>query len=275
MSMMVKQFLTRTSPGSSGWHKTAIASFLLILGLTPLAGCSPAAAPVPTQVPVEETQIEAATSIPLPTDTPQPTSTATPLPTATPQPTATAVPTNTPVPPLAVLPDGFNAWCAPLGYEGVQPTGPDAPDYARQLTLAGDQYQVPIPAVFCDLVYQFNQAVPAGLKMQILEGSFAFVEAPLIPDPAKPEVAWAAVTHDYVVNPPMWEVVYRVAVVDSNGTELWSNPVKFVKPLPEPCPYGGLPDPVTLWCTVTDPWEIEPWPDVTYPYDRSRLTPDP
>jgi hypothetical protein len=134
--------------------------------------------------------------------------------------------------------------------------------------------RVPIPAVYCVMVYGFNQPVPTGLELGFFDGANLFYKRPLAAADGKPDVAWAEVRHQYVIDPPFWEVEYRLAVISPDGKELWSHPVNFARPAPEECLFGGLPDPVTLSCAVTDPGEIEPHADATYPYDRSRLTPD-
>jgi len=271
--MIVKRSLAGVGEFARGKLSRAcwLSCILGLLVLLSLAGCSGRLSLALGSSPTE-------TATAAPTATPPPSATPTPVPTATLEPTATATatpipPTETPLPPLAVLPDGFNAWCAPVEYAGTLPEGPEAPAYARQLSLQNGVYRVPIPAVYCAVIYRFNQAAPAGLELRVLDGSSPFIQQTL--EAAAADTVWTALVHPYVVNPPFWEVTYTLSVQDASGSVLWSSPVTFAKALPEPCLFGGLPDPVTLACPVTDPWEIEPWPDVEYPYDRSRLTPDP
>lgn len=233
------------------------------------AACAPAAVVPPTA-----TQ-PAATATLAPTATELPSSTPTSAPTATDLPTATAEPTATAVPPLAVVDDGFYVWCAPIDANVLKPTTPDTPTYARLMQTTADGLVASIPGSFCTLRFQLNQPAPEGLTLRFMQGESPVMQLQLAPSPTDPQVVWTTVDHAYVVNPPYWEITYDLALVTADGTELWAQPVKFAKPLPEPCLFGGLPDPVTLYCPITDPLEIEPWPDVTYPYDRSRLTPNP
>lgn len=232
-----------------------------------LAGCSPAAEALPTA-----TVQPAATLPPPPTATEQPSPTPTLEPTATLEPTVTPTlpPTATQVPPLGLLPDGFSAWCAPREYAGVKPAGPDAPEYANKLVISGSSMQVKIPAAYCVLSARFNQPFPTGASLVLYDGKSPFLKLPMTAADGQVDLGWAAVSHDFVVNPPYWDVTYRVAVVGPNDQELWSNPVKFAKPLPNPCPYGGYPDPVTLFCGISDPLEIEPHPDITWPVYYTR-----
>ncbi len=247
---------------------------LFLLVAIAISGCGQAAVPQPALPPTE-----AATATAVPTATMEPTQAPSPTlePTATAEPTATPVPpTATPVPELAVLENGFNVWCAGIDYAGTKAQGPDEPEYARKMTKEGDLIVASIPASYCVLVYQFNQPAPEGLRVEFAEGkSPAFLSLPLAAADGKPDTAWTSVAHAYVINPPLWWVDYNLTVVRADGKQVWSSPVRFTKPLPETCIYGGLPDPVTLYCDITDPWEIEPHPNITYPYDRSRLTPDP
>jgi hypothetical protein len=167
--------------------------------------------------------------------------------------------------------DGFNAWCAPQEYAGTKAQDAQAPDYARLLVKKDDTLRVPIPAAYCVVAITFNQPVAAGASLAFFDGSNLFYKLPLTPASTNPSVAWAQASHDFVINPPYWEVTYRLAVLGVDGKELWTHDVTFAKPTPKACPFGGLPDPVTLACAVTDPWEIEPHPDATYPYDKKNL----
>jgi hypothetical protein len=256
----------------STWFSRKIGyKFLILLAIVSLTGCGQALAQQPTAIPTV-----VATSTISPTATQLPSHTPTLAPTSTPEPTSTPVPpTATLLPPLAVLADGLNIWCAPLDYAGTTAQGPDEPGYARKMVNNGDMLQASIPAAYCAVVAHFNQPAPNGLLLKLFDGTNEFLKQSLAVADAQPDVAWTSINHSYVVNPPLWWVDYRRAIVDASGKEVWSNPVRFEKPLPETCVYGGLPDPVTLYCAVTDPWEIEPHPDATYPYDRTRLTPDP
>ncbi len=257
----------------SAWLKTAAGCLAVMFMFLGLAGCSAAATPQPqpTDTQISEPPaatatvavVETATLLPSPTQA----STLTLAPSATP----TLPPTATPVPALALIKDGFHLWCAPQSYAGVKLTNPDAVAGANQMVVTGDNIQVKIPAAFCALMVQFNQPAPQGSSLVFYDGKSPFLKLPLSPVDGHVDEGWASVSHAYVINPPFWEVTYQIALLDPDGKEIWSNPVKFAKPLPQPCPFGGLPNPVTLRCAVTDPWEIEPHPDVTYPYNHDAL----
>lgn len=235
----------------------ALITFACMIVLV-LTACSPAAAPAATETP-------APTNTVAPTNTTAPTATATLAPTETQQPTATATASATPVPELALLENGLNVWCAPQDYAAWNLTSPDAPDYARVLTQANNRLQVTIPASYCVIAYQLNQPAPQGMQLYMYSGESAFLKTALQPAPDKADQLWVKIDQPFVINPPFWEVTYKLALVDAAGKELTAQDVTFAKALPAPCPYGGLPDPVTLYCIEHDPKEIEPHPDVTFP----------
>lgn len=252
----------------------------LLLFVIVLSACTTAATPQPV-IPTATAQTAATATTVAPATAVAPVATATQAVTptqavtATEAPTATTAPTE--VPTLALVSDGFKAWCAPESYAGTLPTSPDAVSGARLLTVKNNQMQVQIPAAYCVVTFQFNQAAPAGLQVIFYDAKNPFLKLPLTAVTGHPEEVWAVVRHDYVINPPVWYVTYTVALATSDGKELTTNPVKFAKSLPPTCIYTNqLPDPVTGWCPISDPWEIEPHPDAKYPYDRSRLlTPHP
>lgn len=272
---MIKMRFTRMA----AWPKYSLYLSALLLVVISLAACSAAATPQPAvSTPTQSaataapTQPAAATPTQAATATEAPTATAAATAAATEAPTATTAPAA-----LALVSDGFKAWCAPESYAGTLPTSPDAVNGARLLAVKDSQMQVQIPAAYCVVSFQFNQAAPAGMQVVLYDAKSPFLKVPLTAVTGHPEQVWAVVRHDYVINPPLWFVTYNVAAVTSDGKEVVSNPVKFAKTLPPTCIYTNqLPDPVTGWCPVSDPWEIEPHPDAKYPYDRSRLlTPQP
>lgn len=253
----------------SGRLRLACGFLGLMIAAVTLAGCAQLNA-----VQATPTQAASATLPPTATEMPSPTPTLPPTATVEPSATLTLPPTATSVPPLALADaGGFNAWCAPLSYAGYTPTSSEAPFDARLLVVNGDAMQVQIPAAYCVIVFQFNQAAPADASLVMYDDSSAFLKQPLKAVDGNPNALWTTVSHEYVVNPPYWGVTYRVALVDKSSAELWSHNVDFNKALPTPCQYGGLPDPVTGYCAITDPKEIEPHPDITFPAYYTREPP--
>lgn len=269
---------SKQNRANTGWVKLAAWCALVVIILSACSqAVAPTTAPQPAtqsgssssvgQTPAEASPTAAPTSTQPPTATVPPTATPTQVPTAT----ATELPTATPVPALAVLPDGFDVWCAPVSYAGTVPTSADPVADARKLAVTNNQLQVLIPAAYCSVVVRFNQAAPADAQLYFYDSGSPFIKTALKPVDGHPDEAWATIRHGYVVNPPLWQATYALSVVDGKGQELWKNNIKFYKDMFLKCPYGDTPDPVTLYCAVTDPWEIEPHPDATYPYDHDHL----
>lgn len=224
-----------------------------------LAGCAapttpaaPTAAPAPAQ-----------TNTPLPSATPAPRV----LPTATSRPpTPTAEPTRPPA--LAVLTDGFTAWCLPLDFyaRGGKDAQPGImPEGATAGKLAFGEINLLTPALSCSVVYQFNQPAPEGIVLEVYDGLAAapWLSVPLATVAAGSSAASAALTHPYIVSPPYYGVSYRLVVKSPAGEELRADKVRFYQPAPEICWEGSTPDPNTLYCPPADYREPEPHPEAT------------
>jgi hypothetical protein len=162
-----------------------------------------------------------------------------------------------------------------MDYAGMYQPAAQAPAVARQLGEVLGQQHVYIPDEFCVAVYTFNQPVPPGASLWIYDAQDRpFFKAELTADGANPAVGYAAFDQEIIMNPPFWQVTYPLAAVTAEGQELRKDSVVFGKVIPAECPYGGLPDPVTLYCAITDPWEVEPHPTVVYPYKTHTPSPD-
>jgi len=232
-------------------YRTALLGLLVILSAGALAGCFPAATPA----------AEAATqTLPPPTDTvaPPPTATETVMPSETPTevPTATTVPTATatPVPPLAVVQDGVSAWC--VSFRDPNPMGgtADAPTYARIGKVVNGKLNLNVSRGSCTFVFALNQPVPAGAELQVLDASSgkAWTKAALNPVSSDPNRGYATLTHPMLNDPNYWQITYPFALVAPDGTILWKSDVMLYKTFPGLCWEGSTPDPVTLFCPLSD-----------------------
>jgi hypothetical protein len=111
-----------------------------------------------------------------------------------------------------------------------------------------------IPAVTCTLVLRFNQAVPAGMSLQVWDArpQEPFVVYEFNPNPGNPNEAFAIMNHTYIINPPKWWMDFTLVVVTPDGKEVFRAPAHFFKSLPEKCWDDSLPDPITLFCPIQD-----------------------
>lgn len=214
-----------------------------------------AAAPVPTLVEVTE----------VPTNTAQPSPTPLP-PTATTAPTATAtsIPSPTPVPALAMVENGFSAWCypdeqitAPPSAEGIA----IAPEGSNKSFIKDGMPEVPIPGYSCNYVFEFNQKPPEGLTVEIYDWlqKKPIFTLPLAPATDKPTAVVLSTKNSYLSKRVFWEYTYKFIVKDASGTELWNNPVHLnVQWRPAICLAGVLPKATTLRCPLrqdSHPWD--------------------
>jgi hypothetical protein len=225
--------------------------------------------PAPTST-VEATATLAPTDVadtatPLPTSTEAPTQTEIP-PTATEVPTATAteLPSPTAFPALALKDGGFSAWCYPDGQITAPPSAKgisQAPEGTNKSTVVDGIPNVPIPGYSCNYVFEFNQAAPEGLKVEIYDWlqKKPIFNLPLDAATDNPNAAVLSTTNAYLSKRVFWEYTYRFIVKDKDGNELWNNAVKLNVPWrPAICLAGVLPKATTLRCPLrqdSHPWD--------------------
>ena len=165
------------------------------------------------------------------------------------EPTATSTPVS-----LAVLPGGVAVWCLPRDSveTGVIPvTGQPPQDAVLSESLNGS-LTVFTQVKSCTFLVAFNQAVPAGVRFKVQDlNPQPFIDEELQPVEGDANTAFVNLDHIFIVDPPYWEVSYRVAVVAADGSSLWENPVLFKRSwFPQPCADGSNPDPVSMECPV-------------------------
>jgi hypothetical protein len=213
----------------------------------------PSQPPLPTAVP--------ATSTPLP-----PSDTPTSLPTETPLPTATA--TIRPTPTLGLADTGVSGWCMPVGLAApvgvaAMPANAKPPHVEEGVTTLFTEDES------CTFVVSLNQPLPAGMKLQFYDtGATPFVEGVLTPANDNPYAGLLNLTHPYIINPPFWEITYRVDMVNADGSNFYSGLMKFKRSWTPGICYGGVwPDPVTMECPKLP--EAHPW-DPWYGWDEPK-----
>lgn len=210
------------------------------------AACSPASVPELTAT------IEAASETPLPP-------TETPPPTATLEPTVTTTPTATPIPPLGLVEGGDTIWCLPATSFSALPTSEVILPDGMAAVVEDGLLTAVIPDKACVFVYQFNQPIPAGIKLQVFDNrEAAWLEEVLSTSSSDPATGYAILDHAYVVNPPFWFYDYTIKLVSVEGVELYNRVIHFRRPyMPEPCWNGTLPNPFTLQCPLKQ--DLHPW----------------
>ncbi|HAF62268.1 MAG TPA: hypothetical protein DCK95_08080 [Anaerolineaceae bacterium] len=153
--------------------------------------------------------------------------------------------------------NGLTGWCMPLG--SAAPGDVDFGRYGMPATGRPGMVEnginiMHIPGEYCTLVFEFSSTIAAGGKVQVkqVHNNQSFYEVDLIPSNAIPNVGFAHLSHNYVVNPPLWGVTYLIEATDANSSVLWSGEILFQKTQPDLCWDGSTPDPVTLWCPKED-----------------------
>ena len=132
--------------------------------------------------------------------------------------------------------------------DGTPPVG------SRVGTWTETRFDLQVPGLSCVLVFAFNQPFPAGTRLQVFEQlvDSPWLEMELTPVEGNPALGYAVVTHQFLVNPPAWEIVFKEVVRSPEGAELLRGELRMFKAAPNPCWNGTLPDPVTLQCPSTD-----------------------
>lgn len=201
-----------------------------------------------TPIPPAETATQPAAS-PEPSPTVEPTA----LPSATPEPTAT------PIPPLAMQPEGLSGWCMPVGEPNTANTNPEAkPASAVDVQIENGRVDVVGEFTRCYFFAAFNQPFPPGARLNFLDGQSDFYQAALQPMSADPKTGWALVNHTYLVNPPAWELSFRVEVAAADGSVFYDSLYHITRGwTPDKCWNGALPDPTTLKCPLRQ--DLHPW----------------
>ena len=241
-------------------HAALLSLVLLALGLT---ACSPAPAET---VEVEVTRLVQETIVV--TEIVEVVVTATPEP-ATPEPTPTATPDK-----LTLAADGFTAWCLPRNtsslVERINADG-SMPETGVAYEIVDDIPEITTQVSSCTFAFTFNTPVNEDLEIQFLDNNgHAFQTSPLTALENTPNMAYSVETHQYIIDPPFWQITYDVQVLTASGETLWTSPVSFRRGwVPQKCFYGEWPDPVTCQCPdlpeshPENPWWgwFPPYPD--------------
>ena len=233
----------------------------ILLAVLLLSACKPAGpaatpSPAPTTLPPTPTAPPTATSVP--SQTPLPPS---PTPTLTSTPTLEPTPTQTATPLPAILSDGFDAWCVPGDSRNLGIITAKMPSDAGHYKQLKDGIQLTVPIGSCTFAYTFNQPVPAGAEFRIFDilDHLAYT-LPLTSPDGQSNIGLVTLNNKLMLDPPYYEIYFRLAVFTPQNGQLWTSKVTFARPIPVACfdPASGIwPDPVTGACPAADPREPE------------------
>ena len=157
---------------------------------------------------------------------------------------------------LADLPDGMAIWCFPEGIsfpkdaaEVVKSTRAIEVEFIKGFTLNGPYsacfVQLPADSQYADAkIAVFDQSNSAAwYTRNLVENEDGFI---------------TALTHTYIVNPPVWRAKYRLEIQSGEGEVLFSTPLIYQRKWQaERCWNGNMPNPTTLRCPLQQ--DLHPW----------------
>lgn len=155
----------------------------------------------------------------------------------------------------------FDAWCMPKGtvvtYAQLEQTTKPASARLLQKTKDGTPELI-TQNTGCIFSFTFKQSAPEGLKLEVYDvTNVRWLTQPLKLDSGA-KMAYATVTHTYIVDPPLWSVAYTLKLVDATGNLLWSSPLALRRGYePEKCWDGSWPDVTNFTCYY--PPDAHPW----------------
>lgn len=258
-------------PYKSKW--TIVLIVVVLAGNLLMAACGQATPAQPTVAVSTATQPPPATA----TTEIKATNTAVPTLTATPPlPTPTPLPLPSATPELALAQDGLSAWCLPPNVLVSAASDPLAPPAKAELSKVekGALEIRNMPFSVCNFLYTFNQPAPDGLTLEIYDQGqkTPWWKTDLSPISDKPTIAYTALRHTYIIDPPLWNVSYDFVLRDSSGTELHRDRVNLHRWVTGLCWQGTYPDPITLYCPPQQ--DLHPW-DPGYGKALPSVTPRP
>jgi hypothetical protein len=204
---------------------------------------------------VELAAAQTATEAAIPTHTATIAPTLEPSPTATMQPTAE--PTSTPIPPLGLSEEGVILWSAPVEIGLIPANFKDNQGDYEGISVAYEKdggMVLKIPASFIVIDAHFNQPIPSGVQLKVyeLKALSPWYTAPMSPSSKDGNSGHFLILHSYMINPPFWDITYHVKIEGADGSVYWEKDVKFLKPTPNSCWDGSVPNPVTMYCPNYD-----------------------
>lgn len=190
-----------------------------------------------------------------------PTKTATIAPTLEPSPTETIEPTFTPMPTstpqLALLDDNLSIWSIPKDFLLLTSgTGFSKENYSTTYDgyIENERMNIRIPASGVIVEVEFNQPINDDLVFNIyyLDSESAWYTSEIIPNQEDPTKGYFLLNHNFVLDPPFWEITYLGKLENLSRKVFWEKSLRLFKPLPNTCWDGSLPDPVTMYCPNYD-----------------------
>ena len=133
----------------------------------------------------------------------------------------------------------------------------------REGQIEGSVISANVPVLSCMLEVEFPQAMSGSIKAAVYQNRDPkpWYEKGLLPVEGKPNTYYAILNHQYIIDPPYWDLEYGLKIED-NENIYWEGTLALSRAFSGLCWEGSMPDPVTLECPYTDVLEREPHPDM-------------
>lgn len=133
----------------------------------------------------------------------------------------------------------------------------------RKSDMDGTVISANIPELSCMIEVAFKQSVSNDVMVSLYQNRdpVAWYEKVLVPVEGKANHYYAILNHQYIINPPYWDLQYGLKINDSE-TIYWEGTLALSRAFSGLCWEGSVPDPVTLECPYADALEREPHPDM-------------
>jgi hypothetical protein len=133
----------------------------------------------------------------------------------------------------------------------------------RESDISDGVINASIPVLACMVEVEVLQPVSEDLYVAFYQArdSAPWYEIKLEPVSGKDNRYYAIVNHQYLIDPPYWNLSYGLKIQD-NETVYWEGSLILTRPFSGLCWEGSMPDPVTLKCPQADSLEREPHPDM-------------
>jgi hypothetical protein len=179
---------------------------------------------------------------------------------------ASVPPTATQAAPLAIAENGLQIRC--LAIDSSLPIDAaasfsDTLFAVSEIAPTSDGIKLTIPVRACAVFVTFTQPLSEDVQVEVFEasGTQAWYTRSLIKDEQSENTYFAVLSHQYIIDPPYWNLNYRMSVQGTTQT-YWEGALLVSRIFNGLCWEGSIPDPVTLKCPDADKLEREPHPDM-------------
>lgn len=181
--------------------------------------------------------------------------------------TATSVPpTVTEAVPLAIAENGLQIRCLAINSSLPIDTAASFSDTlfaVSEIAPTTEGIKITIPVRACAVFVTFTEPLNEDVQVEVFQASDtqAWYTRSLVKDEQSENTYFTVMSHQYIIDPPYWNLNYRMRVQGPTRT-YWEGALLVSRIFNGLCWEGSVPDPVTLKCPNADKLEREPHPDM-------------